>query len=663
MSTRSSVCTRCAPFVVLVTAIVASACGSSSIDVTAPTAPKCQVSATNSLTSAPADGANGTIAIDTTRDCTWTASSTAAWIALTSDTSGQGSGNLTYHVAANVDPTPRKAMIGVNDAQIVVSQDAGVCKFTIASANGPMSAAGGTLSLAVTASAAACAWTAASSVSWIETTTASGTGSGNAAFTVRQNSGDARSGVVTVAGQTVTVAQAAAGTAPTPTPTTPPPGPCTFTLDTTTQSVAAEGGTQHIGVNAPSGCTWTAASNAAWITVTGNAAGSGSAQVTYSAAPNTGAARSGTLTIAGVTLTVSQPSAACTFTLAPSSQSIAASGGNGSVSVTTRGDCSWNASSNANWLQISGGGSGSGNGTVNFTVGANGGAARSANVTVAGHTVTVSQGATPCAFSVTPATQAIASAGGAGSATIATTSGCAWTAASNANWITITSPASGTGGSTVSFTAAVNSTGASRSGTLTIAGQTITVTQDPPPAPCSFSIAPTSQSFADPGGTGSVTITTTPGCAWTAASNNADWLTLTTPASGTGNGTVGFSAAANTTSAPRTGTLTIAGQTFTVSEAAPPMQCTYAIVPASRMVDASGSFQHVNVTTGGSCAWTAVANADWLAVAPPASGTGSATVSVVVSRNPGPSRVGTVSIVDQTFTVMQAAADSGADDR
>jgi hypothetical protein len=63
-----------------------------------------------------------------------------------------------------------------------------------------------------------------------------------------------------------------------------------------------------------------------------------------------------------------------------------------------------------------------------------------------------------------------------------------------------------------------------------------------------------------------VTVTTTSGCAWTAGSN-APWLTITSGASGTGNGTVGFAAAANTGVA-RTGTLTIAGQPFTVTQAA-----------------------------------------------------------------------------------------------
>ena len=52
------------------------------------------------------------------------------------------------------------------------------------------------------------------------------------------------------------------------------------------------------------GCAWTVASNAPWITVTSGASGSGNGPVTFDLAANTGANRSGTLTIAGHTFTV-----------------------------------------------------------------------------------------------------------------------------------------------------------------------------------------------------------------------------------------------------------------------------------------------------------------------------------------------------------------------
>jgi Zn-dependent metalloprotease len=94
---------------------------------------------------------------------------------------------------------------------------------------------------------------------------------------------------------------------------------------------------------------------------------------------------------------------------------------------------------------------------------------------------------------------------------------------------------------------------------------------------CSFSINPTSASFAAAGGSGSVTVTTSAGCNWTAVSNNS-FITITSGASGSGNGTVTYSVAANTASSPRTGTMTIGGLTFSVSQDAAGAGCTNTIV-------------------------------------------------------------------------------------
>lgn len=83
---------------------------------------------------------------------------------------------------------------------------------------------------------------------------------------------------------------------------------------------------------------------------------------------------------------------------------------------------------------------------------------------------------------------------------------------------------------------------------------------------CTFSINPTSASYAAGGGTGSVTVTAGAGCAWTAVSN-ATFITITSGSSGSGNGTVNYSVAANGGTSSRNGTMTIAGQTFTVTQA------------------------------------------------------------------------------------------------
>jgi hypothetical protein len=167
-----------------------------------------------------------------------------------------------------------------------------------------------------------------------------------------------------------------------------------------------------------------------------------------------------------------------------------------------------------------------------------------------------------CTFSLSPTSQSVSAPASSGSVAVSTLSGCAYTAASNAAWITVTSGASGTGSGSVGYSVAANTSSASRTGTLTIAGQTFTVTQS---GACSFSISPTGSSFSAAAGTGSIAVSTTSGCAYTAASN-ASWLTVTSGASRTGSGSVGYSVAANTGSSIRTGTLTVAGKTFTVTQ-------------------------------------------------------------------------------------------------
>lgn len=64
-----------------------------------------------------------------------------------------------------------------------------------------------------------------------------------------------------------------------------------------------------VGVSAPAGCPWSTVSNAPWMTVAAGS-GSGSGTATFAAAPNPGPQRTGMLTIAGQTVTVTQAASA-----------------------------------------------------------------------------------------------------------------------------------------------------------------------------------------------------------------------------------------------------------------------------------------------------------------------------------------------------------------
>jgi hypothetical protein len=98
---------------------------------------------------------------------------------------------------------------------------------------------------------------------------------------------------MTIAGTTFTVTQAA--------------GSCTFNLSATSASVPSTGSTAGaVSVVTGTSCSWTAVSNASWITITSGANGAGIGSVTYSVAFNPDTQRVGTMTIAGTTFTVTQ---------------------------------------------------------------------------------------------------------------------------------------------------------------------------------------------------------------------------------------------------------------------------------------------------------------------------------------------------------------------
>ena len=189
--------------------------------------------------------------------------------------------------------------------------------------------------------------------------------------------------------------------------------------------------------------------------------------------------------------------------------------------------------------------------------------------------------ASGCNFSASPTSMTAVAAGATKSVDVTTATGCSWTAESHDTWVTITTGESGSGNGAVTYSVAANPSTSARTGTLTVAGQTVTVTQN---GACSFSVTPTSVTAAAGVGTKSAGVTTAGGCAWTAASN-ALWLTITSGGSGSGNGTVTYSVAANPSTSARTGTLTVAGKTVTVTQSG---ACSFSVAPTS-VTAAAGS--------------------------------------------------------------------------
>ena len=551
--------------VLYVLACTVGACGSTVATSTGPSPAKCAVTLAAPGSPVTSNGDTATVGVTTQPECAWSASSDAAWITGLTPSSGQGSAQVRMQIAANPDATARQGDIVVNDQRVRIRQDAAACRFVLSTTEQTVPAAGGNGSFSVTA-AAGCAWSAQTDAAWVTLTDGTtGTGSGSVSFTAVPNTGTTtRAASIAVAGQTVKVTQQAS-ILPGP-PSLGPPTTCSVTVTPKDVTFGASGtNSSSIAVAAASSCVWSASSDASWLSLTGRTSGTGNGTVTFSVATNNGATRRGELTIGDQAVPVNQEAATvgCSYSVSPSTIPMAATGSTAtSVSVTTSATCAWTATTNVSWISIASGASGTGNGTVAIGVAANSGAARSGTLTIASQTVTVNQAAAACSYAVTPTTVSINAAGGTGTPiSVSTASGCSWTATTSAGWITILTGATGTGNGSVTYSVQANN-GSARTGTLTVAGQSVSISQS---APCTYSISPNNGNIDKGGGTATVSVTTQSGCPWT-ASSNANWITITSGSSGSGNGSVHFTAAANNTGDNRTGTLTIAGQTFTLTQ-------------------------------------------------------------------------------------------------
>src|SRR5262249_49368328 len=152
-------------------------------------------------------GGAGALAVTTQAECTWRATADAAWISSISPASGQGSAQVTFQVIPNPDGISRQGTVSINDQQVTIRQAASPCNFALNPSSVQMASAGGSTTLALTATSG-CSWQASSTAGWITITSGnSGTGSGSIAITIQANTGAARTGSVLVGGQALGVSQ------------------------------------------------------------------------------------------------------------------------------------------------------------------------------------------------------------------------------------------------------------------------------------------------------------------------------------------------------------------------------------------------------------------------------------------------------------------------
>ena len=214
-----------------------------------------------------------------------------------------------------------------------------------------------------------------------------------------------------------------------------------------------------------------------------------------------------------------------------------------------------------------------------------------------------------------------------------------WTASvtSGSEWLTLTSGSSGNGAGQVSYSLLPNGGSESRQGTILVTTgdlqRTFTVTQSPVP---SLTISPTSRTQTA-SASSNRSITVTANVEWTAVRGpDSQWLTVTSGSSGTGNGSVLYSIAANSTFTSRVGTIVISGggieRLHTVTQSG--LSVTLTLSSDSKAYGAESAEAQ---TLGISCNtdWNAniIGDAAWIQIEGQSTGTGNGTLGYRLAAN------------------------------
>ena len=422
--------------------------------------------------SVPAAGGMFSVSIST--PCNWAVSTNASWITIGTGP-GAGNGTQSYTVAPNTSATPRVGLISINTQTLTVTQDGLTCTFNVSPLSASFGPAGGqgqfNIQVAVQpTSLSACPWTVQNLPSWITASPASSSGNGVVSYTASAyNLSQARSATIAVAGQQATITQSGVT--------------CAFTLNPPSAQVGFAAGVGTIAVAATaSDCSWSATTNTSWISITSGVTGTGNGTVGYSTANSTSyLPRSGAIAVSGVSFAITQAPPSCTYSFFPTSQSVPSSGGNYPLGVTTQ--CTWTASTSSNWIAFNAGFTGTtGDGTLSYTVAPNPTAAvRSGAIQINDQSYSVNEQGNGCTYSVAPTSYSFPAAGGQVQVIVETGAACNWTVQNPAAWISVTqggiAVTSDTGVGMLLLTATANSTGAARKATVTIAGQSIAISQ------------------------------------------------------------------------------------------------------------------------------------------------------------------------------------------
>jgi hypothetical protein len=360
----------------------------------------------------------------------------------------------------------------------------------------------------------------------------------------------------------------------------------------------------------------------------------------------------------------------CTYTTLPDRNRFPIEGGPNNFMINTGDNCTFLATVSNAWITFTDPADGVGIGSIpfNYTVAANEDpAGRIGFIYLGGQRHIIIQSGTDhlCGFLFEPTSRNFNEMGGDGEINLLTTElDCPWTAASNSEWVRITDGLSGNGDYILQYTVDPNAEAQVREAIITVGDQTFTISQEGASAPAvCITSSISEQQFTDSGGDGWIEITASmEECQWTADSD-VNWIQFDNdpPNTVTGFGSdsnVTFHVMANNETSVRTGTITVNGEAYTISQTGMPAACTYQIDPlSSGLFGIEGGTDHFNVLPSAeNCSWSAVSsNPDWAVII--SADVASGVVSYQVAPNDGiDPRNATITIQPNgpSYTISQA---------
>ena len=602
-------------------------------------------------------GGSYTVQVPGRAHCSWEVSEDVDWFSV-SPSNVSGGDTLDIEVDGN-DGERRTGWVAVGDASFRVEQLAAPCPRApgVDPATVTFGADGtGAGGVAVSGSDH-CGYdveVSSGAAAWLSADVTRVAGGGTVEVSVTANSGPARSGTVTIGDASVAITQADG---------------CSAAGSTASLSFGNGSGKKSATAGGSSACTFAVSDDRAWITVSASSvAGGGSVRVLVTA--NSGAERTGAVTIGTSRVAVTQTAAACPAApgVNPAMVTFGADGaGAGGVAVGGSGHCGYDvevSSGAAAWLnvdvtRVSGGE------TVTLSATVNTGGERTGTVTVGTSRVAVTQTAAACpaAPGVNPAAVTFGADGtGAGGVAVGGSGHCGYdvtVSSGAAAWLNV-DVTRASGGDTVTLSATANS-GAERRGTVTIGAASVQITQAAG-CPASPGGVPGRLDYGSGAASRAVPLTEDAGCPY-AVTKDADWITVE-PASAAGNGTVTVSVAEHTGTVARTGTVTIGLQRVAVTQTGGCQAAPGVTVPLVAFGNGGGALP-VGVGESSVCEYAVTADAAWVTVQPArVTGGGTVTVTVPEDLSGGGPRRGAVTIgaagvrVAQGNTPPVAAADA-----